>query len=263
MIRSVFSKTIFSKRGSTVWWTVGIIGMVAFTMAFYPTLSKSFGESLKDVPDSLKSFIGDASVYSTISGYTDLQVFSQLVMIILVFGVILFSSLLAGDEAEGTLQTLLVQPVKRSKVYTEKYLAGAVLLFVASAGITVGILAALPLIHEHLGLARLLIATVETWLFCLVICTIAYVLGAITGRRGLSGGIAGIIAFVSLLVSTLSQSVKSLKFIDTLLPYHYFNHPGMLQYGPRWSDMMVLALSSLVLFAIGYIIFTKRDIYQN
>lgn len=263
MFSNTFLKTIHTKRWMLMGWSLGIMALVVFTMAFYPSLSKSFGQSLNEMPDSLKAFIGDSSTYSTITGYTDLQIYSQLVTMTLIFGIILFTALMAGEESEGTLQTLLVQPIKRSRIYFEKFASAVILLGASCLSITLGVAIGLVIIGEQIGLVRLLEATFATFLISLVFSSIGFSLGAITGKRGLAGGLAGALAFASLLVTSLAVSVKSLKTIDKFSPFHYFNRPGILQYGPRWSDLAILAGIVVATVLIGSIIFTRRDVYQR
>jgi ABC-2 type transport system permease protein len=244
-------------------WTLGLAALVVFTMLFYPTLSKSFSEALTNVPDSLKSFIGDSNAYKTIAGYTDVQIITQYAFMTLIFGVIVFTGFIAGEEGEGTLQTLLVQPVRRSRVYFEKLLSAMVLLGIVCLGIALGVLVSLPIIHEHIGIGRLATATLALWLITLVFSVMGYSIGAITGRRGFAGGTAGALAFVSLLISSLADSVKALKPADKFSPFHYFNKPGILQHGIHWSDLFILAAVCVVFIVIGAIIFNKRDVYQR
>lgn len=152
MLQNTFTKTLYAKRWMTLTWSLGIVALVVFTILFYPTLSKSFGESLKDVPESLKGFLGDSNAYSTITGYTDLQVFSQLVFMTLILGVILFTGVLAGEENEGLLQTTLAQPIRRTRVYIEKLLAAMVVVGVACLALSAGVLIGVLIIGEHLGI---------------------------------------------------------------------------------------------------------------
>lgn len=263
MLNNILLKTIFTKRWMLISWCIGIIALVVFTMVFYPTFSKSFGESLKDVPESLKPFLGDAATYSTIAGYTDLQVIAQLNFMTIIFGIILFTGILAGEENEGTLQSLLAQPVRRSRVYFEKFAASVVLLVGTCLSILVGVVIGLLFINESLRVDRLFIATLAIILISLVFSTIAYAIGAATGKRGLSGGLAGVLAFTSLLVSSLAASASSLKFVDKFSPFHYFNKPGILQFGPNWEHMVVLGAIVVVALVIGSVLFVKRDIYQH
>ncbi|OGL30987.1 hypothetical protein A3D14_00680 [Candidatus Saccharibacteria bacterium RIFCSPHIGHO2_02_FULL_47_12] len=263
MFNNILLKTIYSKRWGTITWSLGLALLVVFTMIFYPTISESFSQALTDVPDSLKTFIGDSSAYKTIAGYTDVQIISQYAFMTLIFGIILFSGLLAGEEGDGTLQALLVQPVKRTKVYLEKFVSASLLLAAASISISAGVYIGVLIIGEQIDIGRLAEATLALWLITLVFSALAYMLGAMTGRRGLAGGLAGALAFVSLLVTSLASSVKVLEIADKLSPFHYFNNPGILRFGPRWGDLAILALVTLLMLWLGAWFFKRRDIYQR
>ncbi len=263
MFRNIFTKTIYTKRWGLFAWGIGLIAVVVFTMIFYPTLSKSFSEALTNVPDSLKSFVGDSNAYKTIEGYTDVQIYSQYVFMTFIYGVVLFTSLIAGEESEGTLQTLLSQPVKRSRLYLEELVSGAVLIFAICLCITIGVIIGATIIHESIALDRLLISTIALWLITLVFSVFGFALGAITGKRGLAGGLAGGLAFLGLLISSLADSASALKAADKFSPFHYFNKPGILQYGPHWDQLLILFLITLLLAAAGYFYFVRRDIYQR
>lgn len=223
MFKTVFSKTLYAKRWGLMAWAVGLAALVVFTMIFFPTLSKSFSEALTNVPDSLKSFIGDSNAYKTVAGYTDVQIITQYSFMTLIYGIILFTGLLAGDENEGTLQTLLAQPVRRSRVYYHKLGAAMVALAAVCLSIGAGVLIGVAIIGEHVGLGRLTLAILALWLITMVFSAFSYMLGAISGKRGLAGGLAGAIAFTSLLITSLADSVKALKPADRFSPFNYFN----------------------------------------
>lgn len=262
MLNNTFLKTLYTKRWMTLAWALGLLLLTVFTMTFFPTF-KDIGKSFNDVPDSLRGFLGDSSSYTSIAGFTDLQIISQYVFMTLILGVILFTGLLAGEESSGVLQSLLVQPIKRGRVYLEKLFGGIVILIIVCLSISIGALVGALIVGETLYIPSLLEATLAMLLLTLTFSALAYALGAATGKRGLAGGIAGVLAFVSLLVSTLAESVDSLKAVDKFLPFHYFNKPGILQYGVQWADLLVLAVVSVVIFGVGYVLFQKRDIYQR
>lgn len=243
-------------------WALGLLLLTVFTMTFYPTF-KEIGQSFKDVPESLKGFLGDASSYTSIAGFADLQVISQYVFMTLILGVILFTSLLAGEENSGTLQSLLTQPIKRGSIYIQKLLGGMVVVAVVCLAVAIGAFFGALIVGEKLSIVNLLEAALAMFLVTLAFSALAYSLGAATGKRGLAGGLAGVLAFVSLLITSLAESVSSLKTIDKFLPFHYFNKPGILQYGIEWADAFILVTISIAVLAVGYILFIRRDIYQR
>lgn len=263
MLKNIFSKTLYEKRWLMVIWGIGLFALVLATVAFFPTFKETFGQSLSDVPESLKAFLGDATAYQTIEGFMDLQVIAQMVFMTIIMGVILCTGLLAGEENDGTLQTLLAYPVARGRVYFEKLLSAMVIIGIICVAIFVAMVVGALLVGEPLAVTRAFLATTMLWLVTLVFSLLGYSLGAATGRRGVSGAVAGALAFVFFMITSMAPSVSALKTVNYLSPFNYFNNPSVLRFGLDMSDMLVLVIINIVLVVLGYIIFVRRDIYQR
>jgi len=264
MLKTILGKTLYERRLSTFIWTVVFFAFVVLIIIFFPTLKDSFGQTLKDVPESLQNLLGNASDYQNINGYIDIQVIGQMVFMTLILGIITGTSLLAGDENSRTLHTLLAQPVSRSKVYTEKFIAMAIILAIACivgtfAGITLG---ALPVgEYNNIDIGRSLQATFMLWLITFAFGTLAYTIGAITGKRSVAGIVAGFYAFGGYMITTLASTANALDKLNTFSPFHYFNQPSVMKHGLDMGNIAVLAIGILILFAAGLIVFRRRNIY--
>ncbi len=240
--------------------------MFVFTLLvvwLFPTFRDSFGQTLKNVPDSLKSVLGQAADYQRLDGFLQLQVFMQMIFVTFIYGIVLFTGLLAGDESSGTLQTLLAQPVSRTKVYFQKLIAGAILLGIVSLVMFVGVAAGVLLIHDHVNWLRLLEATGMQWLVSLVLSLLGYSIGAMSGKRGVAGAMAGLYAFVAYMVFTVSGTAKFLKIPNYFSPFKYLASPRILDAGISWPNVIGLSLICLGLAVLGWGVFTKRDIYPK
>ena len=263
MLKSIFSKTLYEKRWGLLWWFLAMFLMTLFVMAVYPTFKDTFGQQLNNVPDSLKAILGQASDYQRIEGFIELQVFLQMIFLTIIYGAVLFTGLLAGDEGEGTLQTLLAQPVGRSKVYWQKLAAGALLLWLVTFGLFVGVAAGTPLVHESVNLVRLLEGTLMVWLVTLVYSLLGYMMGAMTGRRGMAGALAGIFAFVTYMLNSLVGAVPALKVVNHISPIKYLSNPRVMDHGLNAGNVSLMVAAAVVMVLIGWWAFRKRDIYQR
>lgn len=263
MFRSIFLKTLYEKRWSTIIWSISIVLLTIMTMAVFPTLRDTFGKSLKDVPEGAKAFLGDVSAYQTIEGFVDLQVLAQMVFFTIIMGVILGTGLLAGEENEGTLQTLLSHPVSRSKVYFQKLMAIAVMVGIVSLALLVAMLLGALMVGESLAIGRSILAVMMLWLVTMVFTVLGYSMGAAIPHRGLSGVVAGMLTFITYLVTALAPNVKWLKVPNYFSPFRYFNNPSILKNGLEWGDFGILMAICVGLVAIGYFVFVKRDVYQR
>jgi ABC-2 type transport system permease protein len=263
MFNTIFTKTLYEKRWALLWWSIAMFAFTLLIVVSFPVFKDTFGQQFQDVPDSLKAVVGEASDYQRIEGYLEIQVFMQMVFLTFIFGIILFTGLIAGEESDGTLQTLLAQPVSRTRVYVEKLLAGAVLLGGVSVAMFLGVIIGNQLINESVNLGRLVQATFGQWLVAMVFGLFGYMAGAVTGRRGIAGALAGVFAFLAYLVTPLSEQVKLLKIPNYLSPFKYFNNSRILDQGLQFNNVAVLAGACVLFIVVGWFVFRKRDVFQR
>lgn len=261
MLKTIFSKTLFEKRWMTFWWVAIAFVLIVAIVALFPLFKDSL--TIAEVPDSLKSIVGDTSSYSTITGWLSFQVFDQMVFIGIILGIIIGGSILAGEESEGTLQSLLALPVKRSQAYWQKFFAIGCIVAAVTACLFAGSWLGTVLIGETVGLSGLFLSTVMALLVSLVFTALTYMIGAISGRRGLAGTLVGLFAFASFMITSLAAGISALKYVDYLSPFHYYNKPSPLDAGFQTGDALVLAGATIVLLVIGFVVFVRRDIYQR
>lgn len=265
MLRSILGKSLYERRISTWIWTLSFLACVVLIVVLFPTFKDSFGEALKDVPESLQGLLGNASDYQTINGFVDIQVIGQMVFLTLILGIIIGTNLLAGEESSRTLHTLLAQPVSRTRIYIEKYLATMIITAIACIGGIFGgiVLGAIPIGElSNVDIGRSFQAAFMTWLLTLAFATLAYMIGAITGKRGVAGIVAGFYAFAMYMITTLASSASALEKLNNFSPFHYFNQPSVMKTGLDMGNIAVLSTAIVILFLIGLYIFRRRNIYQ-
>ncbi len=260
MLSSITLKTVFEKRWSMFAWFAGLFLTTVVIMLLFPTLRDTLGEALNEVPESMKGILGNAQTYQRINGFIDIQVLAQMVFMTIVYGIILFTGVIAGDENEGTLQTLLANPVSPTKVYFEKLAGASLLLSIVNSSIFFGTLVGALIVSESVDIVRLAQACIMLFVVTMVFSLIGFCIGAVTGKRGLAGALAGTLAFVSYLISNLAPTVDALKTVNKFSPYEYFNKPSILDNGVQMGDVLILVSISVVFIVIGYTVFTKRDI---
>lgn len=265
MFKSVFTKTIYEKRWLMLFWCIGVVAMALLMMGFYHSFSGgSFDQTLKNLPKSVQGLVGNLASLKTVPGYVSQEVFAlRIPMLTLIMGIVLFSDLLAGNEGSGTLQTLLAQPVSRSRVLLSKFFAGLFVSLVICLSSVIGVLLGLLMIHEHISLWHLVQSAVGVWLLTVLFGTIGFALGAITGKKGLSGSLAGLAAFSTYLLSSFVGSVSGIAAVEKLSPFHYYNHPSIAEFGLKTNYLIITISVVVVLLVVSIIVFRKRDIYPR
>jgi len=262
MLRNVFLKTLRDQRTPLLWWAVGMILLALYMALLYPSIAKpEFANLLEMYPASIKALLGEMASLATAEGYVDAYMFSMMLpLLFLIYGMILGSGAIAGEEERGTLDWLLSKPLKRWRVVAQKA-AGIVVLMAGLAaatwlGMAIGALSA----DMKISLARLAEATFSNMLLGLAFAALALALSCLRGSRGFSAGVAGAIGVASYFLNTYAPLVEALKpYRGWSLFYHAQGAKPLLN-GLQWEHVAVMAGVALVLFAVSLLAFERRDV---
>lgn len=265
MLKSVFHKTLYEKRWFILSWSIGIIAMTILTMVFYPYFKDAgFDELINSLPKSFEGLLGEASNYRTVSGYVGEQIFAmRLPMLILIMTITLFTAVGVGDENRGNLETLLAQPVSRGTVYWHKFWAASLITAIACVAIFVAVCISFIPIKDTMSLSRLAEATIACWLLGVAVGAFTYAIGAISGRRSLTIGLASGITFLSFLISSMAPAVEGLKQVQKVSIFYYYNVPTVAQHGLQLRNTLVLIGITLLFAVLGLVVFQRRDLVRD
>jgi beta-exotoxin I transport system permease protein len=261
------ARLIRDRRRSLVWWSIGVVGLVLFTVALFPSLKDqaSLNDVVDQLPEALRSMFGISTAIPLTSpaGYLQGRLFGSLLpLVLIVFGIGLGARAVAGSEQDGTLELLLANPVTRGSVVVQRYaavvamIAGLTAVFAVSLvvlGLPFGALDGVPV-------AGLVGVVVATFGITLLHATIAFGVGAASGRRALATSTATVVAVAGYLLQGLlglSDAVAPLRFVD---PWHWYLGRNMLAQGVAPDGVVVPLVLSAAIFGAGAVAFMRRDL---
>jgi ABC-2 type transport system permease protein len=260
---SIFKWTLWQRRWSIFWWSVGIIALIVLTLAFYPTihnqaaqLNKSFGS----LNSSTLALFGGTDFFSPV-GYLNSQlIYLMIPLLLIILGVGLGGSLIGREEADGTIRMLLARHITRSRLLTAKALAGVFILFVATVVATIGIIVMATLVKVGVPLVYILAACFSCYLLVLTFSALAFLLSA-TGRgRTAALGITVVYALGGYIISSLASSVHWLQEPSVIFPYHYYNSADILRGTFSWSSILFFAIFTFTCMFLSWLSFRQRDL---
>lgn len=244
-------------------WTVSVVLVVAFVDLFYPSIGSNSGydEILQNMPPELQALFGGVSM-GTPMGYLSVELYSFFLPAILIaYAVGRGAACVAGEEEGHTLDLLLAQPVSRASAYGQKAVAvvlGVVLLSAASWLTTAALRG--PSDMADLSLAGVAAVTVQQGLLALTFGAVALAVAVAAGSRSLGLAVAGAYAFLGYLVEGLGKSVDWLGQLRPLSPWHWYSASEPLQTGLSGLDVGVALGLTLVVAAVGMVLFQRRDL---
>jgi beta-exotoxin I transport system permease protein len=264
---AILWQVLSRRRLSLFWWSLGLVLFVALLAIAYPTvrsnneLDKTFGS----LPPSVQTLLGLSAANTLTSpvGYLNSQYFANVLpLILLVFAIGLGAWAISGDEAAGTLELLLANPVGRTRVALERAAALVLLLALLTAVAAIALVALAPPIGlaQGLPLARMIAATAACGFLALAFAAVAFAVGAVTGLRPTALASAGTLAIAGYVIEGIGAQVKVLQPIRALSPWHWLLDSDPLRRGLIFEAWLYPTLVAVVLVAAGIIWFTRRDL---
>lgn len=263
----VLTQAIWRRRTSLLWWSLGLLLTVALVAVAYPTIrdNNELGKTFQGLPPSVQAMLGldPNSLLTSPAGYLNSQFYANLLpIILLVFSIGLASWAIAGDEAAGTLELLLSNPLGRLRLGIERATFVVAMLGIVTAVTLAGLWLVAPRVGltKGLSLEHIAAATVATALMSLVFAAFAFSVGAATGNRSMAVSLAAALAVAGFLVEGLGAQVTFLKPLRVLSPWHWLLGSEPLRNG--WvAEAWLLPLGvSAAVIAIGVAAFLRRDL---
>ena len=245
----------------------GIVAVMVVTAAFWPSIegTDSLDDVIDDLPANLRALIGgsDGVSLGSPAGYLNARVFATVLPVLLtVYGIGRGAHAVAGSEEDGTLELILANPVSRGQGRAERGLAVAGLLVTLGAvafvalvafGTPVGLLDGVPMV-------RLVAACGGLTVLAGFHTSIAFAVGAATGRHGLAVAIAASVAVAGYLLEGLLATSATMAWLRGLSPWHWLLTRNVLVDYPKPVPLAALIVVGAVAVVVGGRRFVSRDL---
>jgi ABC-2 type transport system permease protein len=251
-------------RRGLLWWTLGLIGLVAMMVAIYPSLhgNEALERFLRDSPEALKAFTEFGGVADlSPAGYLGREIFALMgPLLLLVAGIGGGAGAIAGEEERGTLDLLLSHPVSRRRLALEKLGALAAELTALTLVLWLSLLVGCKAVGMHISTWKLAAGCLSLLLVAVGFAAIAFLVGVATGHRARAIALTTALAVAAYLVNTLAPLTGALKPIRPLSPFYHYAAGDPLRHGLAGWHVLVLAGITVVAAALAPLVFERRDL---
>lgn len=264
MLRDIAGKTLFDQRRGLLGWAVALVLLVAMYVAIWPSVrdQPSMSDFLDQMPAAFRSlFAATGADMSTGVGYIQVELMSFMGPIaVLIYAVGAGAAAVAGEEERHTMDTLLANPVSRTRVVLHKgaaMVAGTLLL---AAVLGMALIAEGQLAGMGLPAGNVLAAMLHLALLGIVFGTLALAVSASTGSLGLSRAVPVAVAVVAYVVNGLAPMVSWLEPVQKASPFYQYIGHDPLRTGVALGSVAVAVATSGLLALIAVWGFRRRDV---
>lgn len=246
------------RRGLWIW-AAALAAITVFYMSFWPTMGAAMLDALEGMPEGLMAAMGYDRIGSA-AGYLEAVVYGLLgPVLLLVYGIGLGARLVAGQEEDGTLELDLAAPIARGRLYLERLAALWLLVVVLVAAVTLAVLVSNPLFDLGVSVPNVLITGLGLALLVGGFATLAFALGAATGRRTVALGVVAGLAVVGYVFRGVANAAD-VEVFAALSPFSWFLVPDPLANGFDPISTIKLAAITAVAAPLGVWRFRRRDL---
>ena len=226
----------------------------------YASLPEETLDAFNNFPEELIALFGGGDL-TTPEGWYTLETFGLMAPLsVILVTAVMGAGALAGEESRRTMGLLLANPIRRSRIITEK--TAAMVLFGMVVGIATFAGVALGSVFGGLGMSigNIAAASALQALVGLVFGALALALGAGTGRTSIAifGAAGAALAFH--LLTSLAKISDALAGVAWVSPFHYYLGSDPLNTGMDWGNAAVLIALSVILFGLSLALFQRRDL---
>jgi ABC-2 type transport system permease protein len=166
----------------------------------------------------------------------------------------------AGEEEDRILGLVLAYPIRRSRLVAAKSVAIAVVVVMIALATWVGMVSGVALGGGGITLGHMAAFALHLAFFGFAIGGLAMALGAGTGRRALSNGVAAAVGITSWLIYGFAPLVGGIAWLKYLSLFYYYAHHDPLTQGVGVVDILVLAGFSMVTTIVAMVAIGRRDL---
>ena len=260
MFNPILGKTIFDFRIQIFGWGIGMGLLALLIVLVYPSISSTYGDIMKEMPEGMMAFFGGNTSLHNFEGYLSQEFFNPAPLALSVFAILAGTQTIVGEESQGTLELILVQPISRFKVFISKALglliANGAIIFIMLAIFSFGVLVA----DVKVNTTRILNAFLLLWPFLATISFLSMLLSLLFSSRFFAGTVMAVLIVASFILHGLSNLVSWLETYRHIYITAYFQGRNALTSEVSFGHIITLLTVLIAASFISLYLFIKRDI---
>jgi len=257
------------RRLALLWWSVGVACLAALLAVAYPTVrgNQELDKTFADLPNGVATLLGlgNGNPLTSPAGYLDSQFYANLLpLTLLIFGLGMAAWTVAGDEAAGTFELLVTNPVSRVRVAVLRLVATVILLAALATVSAVVLVALAPAtgLDADLPVHRIISASIGALLLATTYSAGAFAIGAATGNRSAALAVASALAVVGYVVEGLAPTVAELRPFRFVNPWHWLLSADPIHNGLTTEAWLPPIVATVTLAVAAIPTLAHRDLRQ-
>jgi ABC-2 type transport system permease protein len=263
---NLFKRELIANRKSLIIWSIFLILFIAMGMQKYSALittgSEEFMEMMNALPKGLQAVFGLNTLdVTSIVGYYGI-LYLYLILIVAIHAGMLGSNIINKEEKDKTAEFLMVKPITRSYIITNKLLASLVNISILNIISLISSIGILYILNPNFLMSDILLLHIGMFLTQLLFLVIGIGIAAITKTPKKNGMTVISILLFTFFLSMIIDVEERLEILSFLTPFKYFDAKEILpNQGINLLYILLVIIIIVTTLIVGYRVYKKRDLY--
>ena len=255
--------------GSGVIWAIVLGILFSLIMVAYPTFgTASVMDSLTARAAGLPLIVQEILGLQTMPDFTQMLAyfgyfFQIIVLISAIYGGIVGARALAPEESHGTIEFLYGQPLSRTSIAVQKYIAAVIGYLVYVVLLLLIISAAVFFIDRTQGISQhlLVLSPALGGVFAtgMIFLTIGFFFSALLRSGGESIPLTLAVVLICFILGLMGSIVAQVSFIGYISPMHIYDPYLLIQVGFNWFYLIGSIIFVVAMLVLSTIVYKKKD----
>lgn len=261
------------RKGLLIWSSIMFVSVFLF-MAFFPSMGAgNMGELLTTETAAFSSEMLAAFGLDNMPDFSKIQEFFAYEMQYIALAGAIYAALrgataLIGEETSGTIEYLYAQPVRRSEIFFQKFLASGITFLSYSAAITAASLISLLCfktkdtdLSSAAGMIKIMIGMFFSGMIFL--CIGFFLSTILKSSRQVASTANGLVFgtyILGIFANAFEKNIDGIKNLTYLSPLDYAMPADILRYGFQTKFVLLGFAVMVISIACAYFIYLKKDL---
>ncbi len=244
--------------GGAIGAAAGGLAIITIDVLLYPSYRDALGDF--EYPAAIRGMLGEAGSIASPEGFLTPQFFTFVPLVLILVAIAAGTGATAGEEAAGTLELLLAQPLSRKPLLARKCAGMAFGLALAALAPLPAFVICRPIAGMEISTVRFMAALLNvipllTLFFCLsLLC------GAVLANRATAALAASAVLVASFVLHTLGSASDFFDALQRVSPLYWADASQTLIHGFDSLRFGGLAATALALFVLALLAFERREV---
>lgn len=255
VIMNIFIRELKANRKALIIWSICMVLLVLSGMSKYTAYSGGGVSSdvFSKMPDTLKALLGMSSLDVTSMNGFYAFLFLYIELTAGIHAVLLGSNIIAKEERDKTTEFIIVKPVSRLTIITQKLLAALVNVAIFNIVTLLSSLMAVSAFNKGKSInSELILFDLSLFFVQLIFLTLGAMLAALLKKPKAAGSIGSSILLIGYAIYVITNITDRLDLLKVLSPFKYFSYTELA----TGKGLNVLIIFLTLILSAGFSIMT-------